>query len=104
MLCMAFSPVINLRGFARRGDLSYGLYLYAYPAQQLLIQELGPETSPIGLFFVALAASAGLATLSWRYVEWPCLKHGGPQPDGRQARTRQDRAGRKGDEQPVRVA
>jgi peptidoglycan/LPS O-acetylase OafA/YrhL len=69
-----FLPTRRLRGFARRGDLSYGMYLYAYPTQQLLVRWLGPGVHPLGLFALAFAITAGLAALSWTFVERPFLR------------------------------
>jgi peptidoglycan/LPS O-acetylase OafA/YrhL len=56
------------------GDFSYGIYIYAFPLQQLLasagVQRLG--------FIAYLAASVALAVLagvaSWRWIEAPVLK------------------------------
>lgn len=70
----AFYPMPRARNFARRGDLSYGIYLYAYPVQQLLIQNLGPRLNPAALFLCALPLTCGLAALSWRFIESPFLK------------------------------
>ena len=38
LLHTAHNPSIRLQNFACRGDFSYGLYVYAFPIQQLLIQ------------------------------------------------------------------
>ena len=55
------------------GDLSYGIYIWGWPVQQLV------ETiAPSGAWAFNLALSApmtiGLAWLSWRYVESPALR------------------------------
>jgi peptidoglycan/LPS O-acetylase OafA/YrhL len=81
---VAFSPAIQLHGFARHGDFSYGLYLYAWPVQQLLLQHLGPRfhsavTAGHGagrllLFLPTFAITLGLAFLSWRLIEKPFLR------------------------------
>jgi peptidoglycan/LPS O-acetylase OafA/YrhL len=70
----AFSPAIKLHDTAKRGDLSYGVYLYAWPVQQLVIHYLGREMSPYLLFVFALAITAGFAALSWHFVEAPALR------------------------------
>lgn len=56
-----------------RFDISYGLYLYAFPVQQLLINctSLGFYPSMVA----AVCVTAVLATLSWFLVEKPALNH-----------------------------
>ena len=62
------------KALTQRADLSYGIYLYAYPVQQLLIQHLGAQINPFVLFIVALPTVAVLAWLSWTLVEQPVLR------------------------------
>jgi peptidoglycan/LPS O-acetylase OafA/YrhL len=67
------------REFGKKTDLSYGLYLYAFPIQQLLIMHYGSyfykAWSPIGALFVtASIIASGLALLSWHFVEKPSLR------------------------------
>src|SRR5258707_15128445 len=70
----AYLPTRRLRHFASRGDLSYGLYLYAFPTQQLLIRAFGPWLHPLTLSLLALGATALFAAFSWRFVERPFLR------------------------------
>jgi peptidoglycan/LPS O-acetylase OafA/YrhL len=70
----AFAETPSLRNFASRGDLSYGLYLYAFPVQQLLVVYLGRWLSPLGLFALATAITAAFAKLSWHFVESPFMR------------------------------
>jgi peptidoglycan/LPS O-acetylase OafA/YrhL len=65
----AFQPYFKLQNFARRGDYSYGIYLYAFPIQQILISLSPAAWSPLGLFFVATPASILAGALSWHLVE-----------------------------------
>lgn len=61
---------------ARHGDLSYGVYLYGWPVQQVCVS-LWPGAlrhQPWRLFPVAMLFTLGLAFLSWRLVEHPCLR------------------------------
>lgn len=71
---IAFNPQLRLQSFAKHGDLSYGIYVYAFPIQQLLVAwfpgEFGPNTH--GLISLALAGVC--AALSWKYVESPFLR------------------------------
>jgi peptidoglycan/LPS O-acetylase OafA/YrhL len=55
--------------FNLRNDLSYGVYIYAYPVQQLMAV-LGLTVLPIPVFFaIATVAVLPLAALSWFVVE-----------------------------------
>ena len=62
------------KALTQRADLSYGIYLYAYPVQQLLIQFLGVQINPFALFALAVPTVAALAWLSWKLVEQPVLR------------------------------
>jgi peptidoglycan/LPS O-acetylase OafA/YrhL len=54
-------------------DISYGVYLYGWPAQKLLLWWL-PGLSPWLLFVLSLGASCLCGLLSWRLVEAPFLR------------------------------
>jgi peptidoglycan/LPS O-acetylase OafA/YrhL len=57
------------------GDISYGLYIYAFPVQQLLVQFFWPQTISITEMFVySLLLTLPLGWLSWKLVEEPTLK------------------------------
>ena len=59
----------------RPGDVSYGLYLFAFPVQQLALELWPSGTPPVGvLFAVTLPVTYALALLSWRTVEAPALR------------------------------
>ena len=63
-------PVLSR--FSRYGDFSYGMYLYAFPMQQLS-KYLFPD-APFGwLVAVSFLFTLGCAVLSWRWVENPAL-------------------------------
>lgn len=73
----AFIGSCNIRKvpFYSRGDYSYGVYLYGYPLQQVVLS-LFPGL--IGLWFphflLSLALATGAAVFSWHYIEKPILK------------------------------
>jgi len=73
---LAFLPLDRLYAFAKHGDLSYGVYLYAWPMQMLLISEQfrGYRLSPLTLFLAAWALACLAAVLSWRLIERPALR------------------------------
>jgi peptidoglycan/LPS O-acetylase OafA/YrhL len=70
-----FEPSTKLQNFAERahGDLSYGLYLYAFPVQQLVVQYTH-WINPLPVFLLAFAITLVLAAASWHFVEAPCLR------------------------------
>jgi peptidoglycan/LPS O-acetylase OafA/YrhL len=56
------------------GDFSYGVYLFGYPVQQLLMGLYGPRLSAAGHILLACLASLVLAALSWHLIERPILR------------------------------
>ncbi len=73
-LWFAFVPSGRIRTFNKVGDVSYGLYIYAFPVQQLLLNGL-PALAPLELFIATLVVTIPIAALSWVYVEKPFLTH-----------------------------
>ena len=69
----AFHPRVRLHGFARRGDFTYGMYLYAFPIQQFCVYLIGGPMSPLALFAIAWPLSVVAGVLSWHLVERPFL-------------------------------
>jgi peptidoglycan/LPS O-acetylase OafA/YrhL len=71
-LWLAF--VLPFGRFDRKGDFSYGAYIYAFPAQQSMAL-LGIHEEGFGLYFVSsLLLTSILAFLSYRLIEAPCLR------------------------------
>ena len=70
----AFRLPEGARALTRRvGDLSYGIYIYAFPAQQLAEHAWGPGLTPGGMLVLAAPPVAVLAFCSWRLIEAPAL-------------------------------
>ncbi len=59
--------------WALRHDLSYGVYLYAFPIQQVLAQQM-PELGLWPAMGLALLLTLLCAWCSWRWVEAPMLR------------------------------
>ncbi|MCW3096693.1 MAG: acyltransferase 3 [Chthonomonadaceae bacterium] len=74
LLYAAGSPHPIGKALTQRADLSYGIYLYAFPVQQLLIQYLGAQINPFVLFVLAVPIVATIAWVSWKLVEQPALR------------------------------
>lgn len=56
------------------GDISFGVYLYAFPVQQLLFAMFDRSISPTHLTLCAIPIVVGCAVISWRFVEAPALR------------------------------
>jgi len=69
-LGLARTPIVS--DASRHGDFSYGLYLWAFPVQQLLLLWVGPTHLLVDLSIVT-AITLVLAMASWHFVEKPCL-------------------------------
>jgi peptidoglycan/LPS O-acetylase OafA/YrhL len=70
----AFTQVFTLKNFSKYGDFSYGLYVYAWPLQQLIIMYFEKHLTLGLLFLMTLLFVVPLAWLSWHYIEKPFLK------------------------------
>lgn len=82
LITFAYLSPQGFRDVTKRGDISYGVYVYAYPVQQLL--------APMTMGFAIGGVSAGwlanslltmpivavLGTLSWLLVEKPAIMYG----------------------------
>jgi len=73
VFCFGFGRYPLLERFKGAPDYSYGLYLYAWPCQQLLVHFL-PNISVQQLFGSALLTTACIAAMSWHIIEKPMLR------------------------------
>ncbi len=69
---VAFSKwfTINLKT-----DISYGVYIYTFPLQQLFFQLSGFTQSVFINLFLSVSCSAILAFISWKFIEKPALRY-----------------------------
>lgn len=67
---------IRLPELGRVGDLSYGLYLYGWPVQQVIRGVAGEAITWWQLFAAALPIALVCALISWRLVERPAIRLG----------------------------
>lgn len=69
---LGYMPGAFLHRYNRLGDYSYGVYIYAFPMQQLMVHLFAPM-GPLANIALALPATLALAILSWVCVEKPAL-------------------------------
>ncbi|HYH94898.1 acyltransferase [Hyalangium sp.] len=79
VLYLGFLPS-RLAAFARYGDFSYGVYIYAFPVQQLVTALMGGRVAWWVNAAVSLPAVVALAALSWHLVEKKALELKGSPP------------------------
>jgi peptidoglycan/LPS O-acetylase OafA/YrhL len=72
-ITLAFGRRVRLPFYERGGDASYGIYVYAFPVQQV-IADISPGIAPGVMFVPAFLVTFVLARLSWRLVESPALR------------------------------
>ncbi|AAW74036.1 acyltransferase [Xanthomonas oryzae pv. oryzae] len=63
-----------MRRFGRFGDMSYGIYIYAFPVQQTLFWLWGESISFNTSLALALTITGLLAWISWHLIEQPALR------------------------------
>ncbi len=69
---LAYVPGGILRAYNQLGDYSYGMYIYAFPVQGLMVWLFGPQ-GPVTNMMLAFPATLVLSVLSWHLVEAPAL-------------------------------
>lgn len=74
VLAFGTAPAPFGGALTRHGDYSYGLYLYAFPAQQALVAAFGTPGGALANFAMATIIAGGFAVLSWHYIERPALR------------------------------
>jgi peptidoglycan/LPS O-acetylase OafA/YrhL len=70
--CLSSTPLI--RDFGRFGDISYGVYLYAFPIQQMIAAKLHNSIGFVQSTALALLATYAAAFFSWHLLEKQTLK------------------------------
>lgn len=70
---LAYIPGGVVRAYNKVGDYSYGIYIYAFPLQGLVIHLYG-QMSPAQNIYMSLAPTLALALISWHMIEKPALQ------------------------------
>jgi peptidoglycan/LPS O-acetylase OafA/YrhL len=72
VLFVAYAPALVIRRWSTGPDLSYGMYIYAYMIQQLLVWSMGPH-APLLNAGLTLVLTLPVAAASWYGIEAPAL-------------------------------
>jgi peptidoglycan/LPS O-acetylase OafA/YrhL len=72
ILVIAYRAPIRLNALVRPGDVSYGVYVYAFPVQQT-IALAWKGVAPLAMLAIAAPITYLLGLTSWRLVESPAL-------------------------------
>jgi peptidoglycan/LPS O-acetylase OafA/YrhL len=70
------------RDISKIGDLSYGIYIYAWPVQQIGVALMGRQTPYLELLAITVPATLVLAGASWHLVEKNALRFKPGRQDG----------------------
>lgn len=73
-LVLAVIPGGAIRAYNRIGDYSYGIYVYAFPVQGLMVWLAGAQT-PLQNMVTAFPLTLFFSVLSWHLIEKPVLDH-----------------------------
>ncbi|USG60960.1 acyltransferase [Sneathiella marina] len=68
---LAYLPDGLIRHYNQLGDYSYGIYIYAFPIQQITAQQ--GVTEPLVNIMISLPLALTCAVFSWRLIERPSL-------------------------------
>jgi peptidoglycan/LPS O-acetylase OafA/YrhL len=72
-LFFAFDKRLAKVNSIKETDLSYGVYLYAFPVAQVLVYHFSQLRNPNLLFGATLVLSTLIAAISWFCIEKPCM-------------------------------
>lgn len=73
-LLIWLGTVLPLQAVGRRNDISYGVYIYAFPVQQLLVLAGAAALGAWAYTALCIACTLPLAALSWLLVEGPAMR------------------------------
>jgi peptidoglycan/LPS O-acetylase OafA/YrhL len=74
VLLLAYRTPRSINVITRPGDLSYGIYVYSFPAQQVAVYAWGPKIGPFAMMGLVAIPVYALAFFSWRLIESPALR------------------------------
>jgi peptidoglycan/LPS O-acetylase OafA/YrhL len=73
ILPLLLLSIAQIKGFTNNagkyGDFSYGIYVFSFPIQQMLVSIKIFKDNPYKLFFVSLVIVIPMAVFSWHFLE-----------------------------------
>ena len=63
---------LKYKFFSKFGDYSYGMYIYSFPIQQLVLLK-DSSISSLGLFFISMLFTLLVSIISYHFLERPIL-------------------------------
>jgi peptidoglycan/LPS O-acetylase OafA/YrhL len=72
--CMWLGIVLPFQRIGRVNDISYGVYIYAFPVQQILAVYLASKVGIGGFIALSIALTVPFAAASWFIVDHPALQ------------------------------
>lgn len=72
---IAFGAIVTTPALRFQNDISYGMYVYGFPVEQLLAHTVMVSKAPWLFSLVAIATTLPFACLSWYILEKPVLNH-----------------------------
>lgn len=74
-LVMALGTWLPLQNIGAKNDISYGMYIYSFPLQQLLNIAFPNQVLPVWVFvLLSVALTVPFAWGSWKLIEQPAMK------------------------------
>lgn len=73
-LLVAGSTLLTSPWWRPANDISYGMYVYACPVQQLLVAAGAAAVPLLGYMALSIVCTVPLAYASWRFLERPALR------------------------------
>lgn len=74
IIYLAYARIPKVARFGKHGDFSYGMYIFGFPVQQLIIHWFGADINLPVFALSSMAVTLCFAVLSWRLVEAPALR------------------------------
>lgn len=74
IIYLSYSSKVKVHNFSKYGDFSYGIYIFAFPIQQIIVSLNHGEMLPIMNFLISFPFILIIAVVSWYLVEKRALK------------------------------
>lgn len=76
-IVLIIGSVLKVKILSATGDYSYGMYIYSFPVQQILIKFFKNDINAIQLFFTSFFITLVLSVFSWHLLEKKFIKKKG---------------------------